>query len=115
MKKLLSFYILYFVTFSVYAQTCPPANQLLVKRATGQYDVVPPPGWLVVNEKRSRYVNNFEFLIAAWGDHKHSNDSVRCHYYTMRNMNNHIQLETKERIPESKIISNPNWVMPTND
>lgn len=51
MKKILAFCILYFVTISVYADTCPQ----------------PPRG--------------YKFSVGAWGDHKSEEGAVRCHYY----------------------------------
>src|SRR5439155_22467799 len=74
----------------------------------GSFDLVPPSEWLVVIDKRNHYVKNFELLIAAWGDHVHTSDSVRCHYYDP-SKNHHIELETRDRFDKTKVASHPGW------
>ncbi|KTD59317.1 hypothetical protein Lsan_2221 [Legionella santicrucis] len=100
MKKIISFF-LYSITILGYAQTCPTVNELLVKGGTNYY-VVPPPGWnLVVNDK-SPGQKDLVFRVAAWGDHKHPSDKVRCHYYHSVSAE-HVQLETVAFIEESRV------------
>jgi hypothetical protein len=103
MKRVISFCLLYSMAILAYAQACPTANALLIKR-DGKYIVVPPPGWrLIVNDKNPAQ-SNLVFRVAAWGDHKHPSDNVRCHYY--HNVSDdHVQIETVEFISESRIAS----------
>ncbi|KTD09035.1 hypothetical protein Lgra_2270 [Legionella gratiana] len=101
MKKGITFCVLYGITMLAYAKTCPTVNELLVKAGRNYY-VVPPSGWkLVVNDK-SPSQKNLVFRVAAWGDHKHPSDNVRCHYYHGVS-EDHVQLETVEFIEESRI------------
>lgn len=109
MKKILTFIVLYIFASISYAQTCPSVQQIFIRQADGRYDVVAPPGWLVsLNKHANAYDINYHFRIAAWGDHQHTSDSVRCYYYDA-SVKNDIRIETQDRIDESKIISHSGW------
>lgn len=108
MRKIILLCLLSAITMPIYSKTCPSASDILVKRSDSQYDVVAPPGFrLIVNEKHPAQ-KNIAFLIAAWGDHKHESDPVRCHYYRDFYYD-HVQIETIEQIPESRITSHSGW------
>lgn len=110
MKKL-SLVLLYLFSSAAIAQSCPPSNQIFVQRDHG-YDVAPPSGWRVVIDKRTSRHKNFGFKIAAWGDHKHPTDSVRCHYYDAFG-EDHIQLETIDLLDRSRLSAQ--WRGAPND
>lgn len=102
MKKIVSIAILFAISSIAYSQTCPPADQIIVNR-NGQNVVVPPPGWILRADDRHGD-NNLRFSVAAWGDHVHSTDYVRCHYYGPQGKAYpHVQLETMHPIAESNI------------
>ncbi len=103
MKKLSSLLLIYLASTAALAQTCPASNQIFNLRDHG-YDVVPPPGWRVTIDKRESRHRNFEFRIAAWGDHKHPTDNVRCHYYNTID-DDHIQLDTVDLLDRSRLSS----------
>jgi len=108
MKRFSALAVLYFFSSITNAQTCPPINQILVER-NDRYELVLPPEWVLISDQRSPSAHNLDFLIAAWGDHKHPSDSVRCFYQDPGRGSNIIRIETKALISESKIISHPQW------
>ncbi len=95
--------ILFLISSFVYSQTCPPADQIIDNR-NGQNIVIPPPGWLLITDDRKNNENNLLFSVATWGDHIHSTDYVRCHYYgTSGQPYPHVQLRTEKEIDEGNI------------
>lgn len=110
MKKL---FILMIYLFSVAAaaQTCPASNQIFVLHDRG-YDVVPPPGWRVILDQRTTRHRNVTFRIAAWGDHKHPIDNVRCYYFDT-SYNDNIKLESIDFLDRSRLSSQ--WHGTQND
>jgi hypothetical protein len=107
MRKVISFCLLYGMAMMAHAETCPPVNQILVQRS-GSIVVVAPAGWRVVTNDKRPAQTDLAFVVAAWGDHKHPVDNVRCHYYH-NNVEDHVQLETQEFIDESRMKSHPEW------
>ena len=107
MRKIISLCLLYSMTMIAYADTCPAVNQILVE-SHGNVSVVAPLGWrITINEKQPAQ-KDLVFRVAAWGDHKHPSDNVRCHYY--HNVSDdHVQLETQDFIDDSKMTSHPEW------
>lgn len=113
MKKISVFIVLYLFSATVYSQTCPAPEKFYRSTGTGRYDIVLPNGWLLVTDQRNGRVEKIEFRIAAWGDHKHTSDSVRCHYYDPSGRS-HIQLETRDRFDASK-LANHGWATYPDD
>lgn len=111
MKKLSSLLLVYLVSTAAIAQTCPASNQIFTPRDHG-YDVVAPAGWRVTADNRQYRHRNVEFSVAAWGDHKHPTDNVRCHYYDT-SFNDHIQLETTNFLERSRLSAQ--WRGTPND
>lgn len=98
--------ILCFISSLSYAKTCPPADQLFVKHGNWYY-VEPPSGWyLAVDDRRNGDI--LRFSVAAWGDHVHDTDSVRCHYYK-GGSTDHVQINTRSLLPESVVSGHTNW------
>ena len=103
MKKIFVTCLISFASVA-FAQTCPTADEIFIKQGN-RYDVVAPPGWRVVHDQR-QLPNKLSFSVAAWGDHRHDTDPVRCHYY---HQTDHVQIETIEMLPESQIALHPGW------
>ncbi len=110
MKKLIALCVLYGTTSLCFAQSCPSVSEFLVKRGD-KYEINLPAGWTVVEDNTNHYRDNPIFRVAAWGDHKHPSDRVRCYYYQENPYedNLHIKLETVEFIEEARIVSHLNW------
>ena|SRR3990167_4786750 len=107
MKKTLFFCLLYFITINVFARSCPPANQVVYRGGDGVYHVAPPAGWKLSEDKRhNKYNKDYVFRVAAWGDHKHPTDNVRCYYYDASGRDyGHIQIETIDFFDKSHVAS----------
>lgn len=105
MKKIFAICILTSIVSISDAQTCPPANDVFVKK-DGKIEVVTPPGWKIKIDHRSTSTS-LSFSVAAWGDHNHDTDPVRCHYYN--GYQDHVQLNTVYMLNESQITSHPEW------
>jgi hypothetical protein len=101
MKNLLVILLLSSICCMAYAQTCPLAKDIIVNGR-----VVPPPGWKVAKDERKTSLG-LGFSVAAWGDHKHNTDSVRCYYYN--GYKDHVELETVYLLPESSFSSHAEW------
>jgi hypothetical protein len=87
------------------ARTCPAPEQLFVEH-NGVYDVSLPAGWVLVDDTRqSKSEGNIVFRVAAWGDHKHPVDPVRCYYYpeSINMHNGQVEIETADMMDESHV------------
>lgn len=103
MRKITLLLMLSLVASTSFARTCPPANQIFVKRGNA-YEVSPPPGWVTVADTREWKTNNVLFRVAAWGDHKHPVDNVRCYYYPEPMTGKEvIKIETAEMMDASHV------------
>jgi hypothetical protein len=87
---------------SVFAQTCPPENQVF---QNGK--VVLPPGWELKGEPRITS-DVIGFMVAGWGDHHSEATPVSCYYFN-RSHTSHIYIQSSFTVPRSKIISHFQW------
>lgn len=104
MKKLIICFILSAITVTAHARTCPRPDELFYFNGH-DYILSPPSGWQIVKDERTTKHRNIEFRVAAWGDHKHPLDTVRCFYYR-DSFYDRIQIETTEFMDASHF---PYW------
>lgn len=102
MKKIILLMLLSIASSSSFARTCPPVDKLFVKTSKG-YEVSPPSGWVTVNDTRSWLYNDVTFSVAAWGDHKHTTDNVRCYYYKNGSGSEFVKIETTDLMDASHV------------
>jgi hypothetical protein len=102
MRKITMLLMLSLVASTSFARTCPYPGEIFVKNGNS-YEVSPPPGWVTVEDKRESKSNNVLFRVAAWGDHKHPVDNVRCFYYVEPMYKGYVEIETAEMMDASHV------------
>ena len=89
---------------SIFARTCPTASAVIYKNLRGESEVNVPAGWRFIEDTRKNKYLNVDFRVAAWGDHKHPTDAVRCYYYPS-DLGGHIKIETIDLMDASHVAS----------
>ncbi len=104
MKKLFAICVLALISSLSYAKTCPSPSEIFVTE-NGQVKLVVPSGWILVADQRASS-SSLNFSVAAWGDHNHDSDWMRCHYYKG---SDHVQLSSNFQVTEAEITSHAEW------
>jgi hypothetical protein len=107
MKKIIVTGIILSLASLSYAETCPPVKDVFIQH-NGKVQVIAPPGWRVELDQRKTTVP-LSFSVAAWGDHLHNTDPVRCHYYNSYQY--HVRLDREVMLPESAFANHANWTL----
>ena len=107
MRKLILFILFSVVSINAYALTCPPVKSWLVENGKN-YDVVPPPGWRVVENDKDPSVGYINFTVALWSPRDNERHPVSC-WYHRNGYYDGVGLESVGTFGHSEIISPLNW------